>query len=133
MRPLLSAVDPAFLGRANAVIDTNLADENFGVDVLARELAVSRSLLYLRLADRGWSPARLILDRRLLRAAALLSDGALPVTDVAFAIGFKSAAHFAQCFREHFGVTPSAFRRNASVNSQRTRFRLQISRELPVG
>lgn len=75
MCPQLSAAsDAGFLGRVGAAIDENLSYENFHVDTLARMLAVSRSLLYLRLGGSG-PPAKLILERRLLRAAALLSDG----------------------------------------------------------
>jgi AraC-like DNA-binding protein len=84
------------------------------VDELARMLAVSRSLLYLRLAPTGVSPARLILDHRMLRAAGLLRCAARSVGEVAFLVGFKSVSHFCRCFRDRFGRTPAAFLRGES-------------------
>ena len=106
--------EASFLRRAEAVIAANVADENFRVGMLARTLAVSRSLLYRRLVEFGWSPADLILEGRLCHAAELLRSGVASIYDVALLAGFRSASHFCQRFRERFGETPSAFRRSAS-------------------
>ena len=49
---------------------------------------------------------------RLAHAARLLRERpGLPVTAVAFEVGFGSSQYFATCFRRHHGVTPSEFRR----------------------
>jgi transcriptional regulator GlxA family with amidase domain len=33
------------------------------------------------------------------------------ISEIAFAWGFSSSAHFSRAFRKRFGITPSAFRR----------------------
>jgi AraC-like DNA-binding protein len=102
--------DEAFLARALAVIDEHLGDEEFGVDELACQLAVSRSQLYRRLeGTTDASPAQLLLECRLERAARLLAV-VDTVSEVAHAVGFKSLSHFSQRFRERFGVPPSSWR-----------------------
>ncbi len=108
-----SAGDDAFLSRVEAAIDEGLADESFYIDTLARSLAMSRTVLYERLAEvTDVSPARLILERRLVRAAELLRGDA-NVSETAYAVGFKSVSHFSHRFRRHYGTTPSTFRRAA--------------------
>ena len=93
------------------MIDEHLSDEDFHVEALARHLALSRSLLYLRLEEVGESPAALILESRLRRAVELLESDAGSVGEVACAVGFKSVSHFTQRFRDRYGKTPSAYRR----------------------
>ncbi len=65
-----------------------------------------------RLEEDGRSPAELILERRLERATELLRDSAGSVSEVAYAVGFKSVSHFTKRFRERFNVTPSTYSDN---------------------
>jgi transcriptional regulator GlxA family with amidase domain len=52
---------------------------------------------------------------RLERAAAMLEAGAGSVGEVAYAVGFKSVAHFSNAFHEMHGVRPSAWRERAAA------------------
>ncbi len=52
---------------------------------------------------------RPIRRMRLERAAALLEAGAGSVSRIAYIVGFKSVAHFSNCFQKHFGVRPSRY------------------------
>ena len=51
---------------------------------------------------------------RLERAAQLLESGAGSVAEVAYAVGFKSVAHFSNAFNELHGVRPSAWREHTA-------------------
>jgi DNA-binding response OmpR family regulator len=51
-----------------------------------------------------------IRDVRIQRGEQLLQDTEMDVQDIALLIGFNSAGNFATAFREHTGVTPSAYR-----------------------
>jgi len=107
-------VEPAdrrFLDQVHAAIDANLGDDGFNVERLASEVAQSRGNLHRRLRDLvGESPSDLIRRVRLERAAHLLESGVGSVAEVAYAVGFKSVAHFSNAFNEHHGVRPSAWR-----------------------
>jgi AraC family transcriptional regulator len=56
------------------------------------------------------TPHKYVLQQRIKRAKHLLQDPALPLTDIAFRVGFSSHAHFATAFRKAEGVNPSDFR-----------------------
>lgn len=58
----------------------------------------------------GMTPAAFAISVRLEQARALLRQTAMPVTGVAIACGFGSAAHFTTAFRNRFGHTPRAER-----------------------
>ena len=87
-----------------------VADETFGIDSLARELGQSRRTLYRRCDELGISPKEMIVQRRLDHAKQLLLQERGSVTDVAYAVGFRSVSHFSRKFREHHGTRPSQIR-----------------------
>ncbi|MDQ0569046.1 DNA-binding response OmpR family regulator [Variovorax paradoxus] len=51
-----------------------------------------------------------VREARLTEARRLLVESALSIEEVAFAVGFSSAANFSTAFRERFQTTPSSFR-----------------------
>jgi AraC-like DNA-binding protein len=46
---------------------------------------------------------------RMERAAELLREGRMNVTEVALAVGFSSPSHFSTAFHETFGCCPGLF------------------------
>lgn len=92
-------------------INDNLNNEEYGVDQLARDVAVSRSTLYDRLrAMLGISPADFIRNVRLKRAAQLLAETSMPINEVAERVGYGTARNFSQNFKKMFGCLPSEYR-----------------------
>ena len=88
----------------------HLADEDFNVEIFAREVGLSRTQLHRKLkALTGRSASLVIRRQRLRRAAELLASRYGSVTEVAFAVGFKSLSHFSRNFRDEFGVAPSEY------------------------
>jgi AraC-like DNA-binding protein len=105
------SADAVFLQRVTDTIRRNAHRQDFGVEQLAKELAISRMHLYRRLSELvGQSPADLLMEHRLQRAAELLKAKAGNVSEVAYGTGFKSVSHFTKRFREKFGHTPSEHR-----------------------
>lgn len=62
-------------------------------------------------AHVGESPYRYLIDLRLDRAAELLRETTLPVTQICHDVGFGSLSHFITTFRRRTGKTPTQFRR----------------------
>ncbi|MEO0556902.1 MAG: helix-turn-helix domain-containing protein, partial [Bacteroidota bacterium] len=98
------------------VIEDRMDDETLTVDDLAEALGMSRSTLYRRLEGvLEGTPVDLLREARLGRAAALLDADAGTVSEIAYAVGFKSVSHFGERFRERYGVAPSAYRERANA------------------
>ncbi|MDB5955406.1 DNA-3-methyladenine glycosylase 2 family protein [Ramlibacter sp.] len=91
------------------------SDEAPSVAALARRLGVSdRHLRRIFEAQLGVSPLQYLQTRRLLNAKQLLADTPLPVTQVALVSGFGSVRRFNAAFTAHYGLSPSALRREGA-------------------
>lgn len=106
---LPASPEETFLAQVRSVIDSCVSEEDFGVDELAEAMAMSRSTLYRRLGDLDHSPMDMIWEVRLSHAVSLLQEEAGNVSEVAYAVGFKSVSHFGRRFRALYGVSPSAY------------------------
>jgi AraC-like DNA-binding protein len=77
---------------------------------LARGLGVSGRTLQRRLRDEGTTYREVLADFRRDAAPALLREGRLGVSEVAFVLGYEDPASFQRAFRHTFGMPPRAFR-----------------------
>ncbi|MBW8876260.1 MAG: response regulator [Acidobacteria bacterium] len=106
----VTPADEAFLARVQAVVEERLGDSDLTVEGLAEALACDRSYLLRKLRSlSGETPSGLIRSLRLQRAEQLLRAGAGAVSEIAYAVGFKSVAHFSNAFQERYGERPSTF------------------------
>jgi AraC family transcriptional regulator len=62
-------------------------------------------------AGVGENIAAYVRRVRLERAARKLRMGAVDITEVAHAAGYDTHAAFSKAFKQHFGLSPSQFRR----------------------
>lgn len=109
-------VDAAFLERAVQVVERNLPDNAFSVEDFAREMAMSRSNLHLKLKSlTNQSASRFITSIRLKEAARLLKEGKLNVSEIAWSVGFSDPKYFSRLFHQQFGRAPSEFIRSGEV------------------
>ena len=107
---------------ATRLVDHALAfiDENYRTPItprdVARHLGVSRRLIDLRF--RQLQHATLlatITERRLAALCKMLKEENGPLRDLIAACGFSSAVRAAHLFKEHYGISMSAYRKeNAS-------------------
>lgn len=88
------------------------------VDSLARELGVSgRHLRRAMQGELGVSPLTLAESRRLALARQLIADTALPMTEVAFASGYRSVRRFNAAVKARYARSPSAMRRTVRAGA----------------
>jgi AraC family transcriptional regulator len=98
------------LKRAIEFVQENMVDDISFRDVAAHLRMSAYHFARMFKQSTGESPHRYIVRCRIERAKALLSEARLPISDVAFEVGYKSQSHFTTCFGRLTGVTPAAFR-----------------------
>ncbi|HWY30203.1 MAG TPA: response regulator [Candidatus Acidoferrum sp.] len=112
----VNQTDARFLQRIIEVIEQNIADFEFDVDVLAQKVAVSRRQLFRKVrAIIDTTPKALIRIVRLKRSAQLLLESEMTITEITFAVGFQDVKHFRTLFKEQFGELPSDFIKNKTL------------------
>ncbi|GHA45718.1 DNA-3-methyladenine glycosylase 2 family protein [Photobacterium aphoticum] len=89
-----------------------------GLPVLAARLGISERYLRQLFQDSlGLSPKAYSLYKQCLLAKKLLHETTLPITDIALASGFASVRRFNDAFKQQFGLSPSAIRRQSSTKA----------------
>lgn len=113
LAPGLAGIDAGHrLARSAASLIEDGAVNEIGVEGVARSLGVTgRHLRRVFRGEFGVSPIRFAQTQRLLLAKRLLTDTALPVTDVAFAAGFNSLRRLDGLFRERYRFSPRRIRK----------------------
>ena len=105
-----NSVDNEFMKKVLELIEMNLHNKDFNTEKFAEELFVSRRQLHRKIvAITGQAPGEFIRTFRLKRAAALLIEHKLNVTQIAYEVGFESPAQFTRAFKKHFQCLPSEF------------------------
>jgi TolB-like protein/AraC-like DNA-binding protein len=106
-----------FIQKLTNLVETNLANEKFGPDELAKESGMSRSNLNRKLrkiSDQNIS--QFIREVRLKKAKELLLNEDATVAEISYRVGFGSPTYFNKCFHEYFGVAPGEIRNQEPEN-----------------
>ncbi|MCP5047957.1 MAG: response regulator, partial [bacterium] len=106
----VSSMDDEFIKEVQQVIEKNLSNPLFNVELLGKKLYMSRATLYRKIhALTGESPREFIRSYRLKRGAQLLKADFGNVMEVAFEVGFSSTSYFIKCFKKKFNQLPSQY------------------------
>ena len=109
----IAAASP-IVRRALEYIHAHL-DRPFGLAQIAAETGVSRTAVArLFEGELGRPVGAEILRQRIDRAKRLLKDGSLAISEIASRIGFCNPAYFTNTFRRTTGLTPKAWRKQAT-------------------
>ena len=113
--------------RIRHIIKDGCADPNFGPHEVAAEAGISLRYLQKLFTEHGSTCSEFIYSLRLDQAARLLHRrGSLgvsqPLSEIAYACGFRDYTHFARKFRQRFGHPPGSHseikRRNSAHQSK---------------
>ena len=111
-----SSEEQKLIERMLRVIGENMSNTNYSVDLLARDIGMSRANLYKKMHSMlGITPNDFIRNVRLKHAAELLMKSQVPVNQLSLMVGFQTPRYFSQCFRKMFGVTPTEYREGKSA------------------
>lgn len=106
----ITSLDEKLIERAVNYVDEHMQRPDLSVEELSAELGMSRVHLYKRLKQiTGKTPIEFIRVLRLKRAAQLLRESQLNISEIAYRCGFNNPKYFSRYFKEEFGVLPSVY------------------------
>ena len=107
---VVADADRQFLETAMAVVERHLDSPEFSVQVLVKEMAMSQSVFYRRIKSiTGQTAVEFIRDVRMKRAAQLLAQTTMRVSEVAYEVGIEDAKYFRKAFQKIYNLAPSEY------------------------
>lgn len=86
--------------------------DTISVDQLAKEAHISKRVSYRLFRENlHMSPVEYMTGYRLRKACQRLAETDEPITQIAYNCGLGSSSYFGKLFRERFGCTPGAYRK----------------------
>lgn len=105
--------DTVLMDKIIQIVNKNISNQSFNVDVLCKEIGISRGHLHRRMKQyTGISASEFIRNIRLKKACELLKNRDIDISQIAYAVGFGNTGYFATTFKRYYGITPTEFRNN---------------------
>ena len=112
----ISTKDEEFLNKLVAIIDENINNSKLNIDFLCKEIGFSKSQLYRKMKGLvGQSANEFIRSIRLSRAAYLLKNSNLNISEITYKVGFNDLQYFRICFKKQYKMTPSEYREEGVI------------------
>ena len=120
----MQSTDNKLMDRIMNVINRNLSNQELNVEMITKEVGISRVHLHRKLKElTNQSTRDLIKNVRLKHAAMLLSTTHYNVTEITDMTGFSSITLFSRSFKELYGMTPTEY---AAKNNNKTPIEINI-------
>lgn len=104
--------DKEFVDQLHSILTANLGNSSFSVDEFASLVSLGRTVFYKKVKGvTGYSPNEYLRIMRMKKAAELLREGHLTVSEVSYKVGIDDPFYFSKCFKAQFGVAPSVFQK----------------------
>lgn len=108
---LANTTDKEFFDKIEKILNENYEDSNFTIDKFIELSGIRRTVFFKKVKGiTGFSPNELIKMKRLNKAAELLKQGELTVSEVSYKVGFEDPFYFSKCFKTHFDCTPKNYK-----------------------
>ena len=108
----LKSPDERLLEKIMDCIRKNITNSDLNIDMISDEVGISRVHLHRKMKElTGQTPHDFIRSIRLKKAAQLLAEKGMNVTEVMYACGFANSASFSTIFRKYYGMSPRDYMR----------------------
>ncbi len=105
-------VSSKFMKEIVEIVNRHLDDPEFSAAALCEESHWPAKQIYRKIKQlTGLSTVEFIRDIRLQKAASLLEQGKLSVSEIMYMSGFTTASYFSKCFKARYGVTPKEYQK----------------------
>jgi AraC-like DNA-binding protein len=102
-----------YLKQLEEIIGKHIRDTSLNAGVIAREMGVSRTVLYDKVRSMtGQTIGEFIQRYRLKHAIRLMLYENVSVSEVFIMVGFSSSSYLIRIFRKYYHTTPGEYVRN---------------------
>jgi len=106
----ITSLDKKLIQKAIDIIEEHMDDEDFSVEIFSDLMAMHRVSLYNKIKSlTNLTTREFITVIRLKRAAQLLRESGLSITEIAYEVGFKDPSHFTKLFKKQFYKSPREY------------------------
>jgi signal transduction histidine kinase/AraC-like DNA-binding protein len=106
----ITSTDEKLLKEVMEAIEKNLGKPDFNIEELCQQFCLSRSHFTRKIKQiSGMSPIELLNGYRLKKAAQLIKQSGLSISEIAYMVGFEHPNSLSRAFKKQFGVSPSEF------------------------
>lgn len=106
-----SNLDSEFIDKAIQLVNDNLQNEEFGIELMVDQLFMSQSTLYRKIKSlTGLSLTGFIRSVKLKKAGQLILQTDMKLSQVAHEAGFNDYKYFKKSFELQFGCLPSGYK-----------------------
>ena len=115
-----NAMDKELLDKAMSIIEENLDNTEFNINIFAREMGIARTNLFAKIkAITGQTPNDFISNIRLKKAAYMLRNNPeLNISEISDRTGFSSSRYFSKCFKDVYHVSPLFYRKGTDSEEE---------------
>lgn len=114
----IESSDEKLLKKIIRILDEKMAESTFGVEDLGKEVGLSRTHLYRKIKEMtGQTAIEFIRNMRLKRAAGMLKENKLYVSEIAYMCGFNELSYFRKIFKELYGISPQKYANSMKEHS----------------
>lgn len=105
--------DKEFVDKLQSLLENQLDNDQLNVDEMATMMGLGRTVFYRKVRGlTGYSPNEYIRIIRMKKAAELLLEDRLTVSEISYKVGINDPLYFSKCFKQQFGVAPTVYRRS---------------------
>ena len=105
--------EDTFINKAILLVEENIDNADFGIDVMTDKLNMSRSSLFRKIKSlTGLSISGFIRSIRLKKAAHLILTTDLNLSQISYEVGFNDYKYFKTSFKKQFKCLPSKYEEN---------------------
>ena len=106
--------DRRLLDAMNAWLSNHISDPLLSVDDMVQAMGYGRSVFYKKVKTlTGQTPADYIKTCRMQRAAEMLREETVTVSEVCYRVGISDPHYFGKVFKQVYGISPKKYQQGA--------------------
>lgn len=107
---ILTPQDKNFMSELYKLMENELSNSELNINRMTEVLKISRTKFYYKVKGlTGENPGTLFKTYKLNRAAELILEGNMNISEIADITGYSTPSHFSVSFKKHFGVSPKNY------------------------